>query len=101
MQGSTVKEYLCMCSNIYIDTCIHIYVGQRESKRDRYTRKSEGKQGERGDTRHLTIYFLFLFLVFILFGTTTTPQWARNSSFTKFLNHTQRPTTVDRTPLDE
>ena len=29
------------------------------------------------------------------------PQWARASSFTRFLDHTQRRTTVDRTPLDE
>jgi hypothetical protein len=29
------------------------------------------------------------------------PQWARASSFTRFLEHTQRRTTVGRTPLDE
>jgi hypothetical protein len=29
------------------------------------------------------------------------PQWARASSFTRFLDHTQRRNTVDRTPLDE
>jgi hypothetical protein len=29
------------------------------------------------------------------------PQWARASSFTKFLYHTQRRTTVGRTPPDE
>ena len=29
------------------------------------------------------------------------PKWARTSSFTKFLYHTQRRTTVGRTPLDE
>ena len=28
-------------------------------------------------------------------------QWARGSSFTKFLDHTQRSTTVGRTPLDK
>ena len=28
------------------------------------------------------------------------PQWAKTSSFTRFLDHTRR-TTVDRTPLDE
>ena len=31
----------------------------------------------------------------------TAPQWARASSFTKFLDHTQRRTIVGRTPLDE
>jgi hypothetical protein len=29
------------------------------------------------------------------------PQWARTSSFTRFLDHTQRRTTVGRTPVDE
>ena len=29
------------------------------------------------------------------------PQWAMASSFTRFLHHTQRRTTVGRTPLDE
>jgi len=29
------------------------------------------------------------------------PQWARVSSFTRFLDHTQRRTTFGRTPLDE
>jgi len=29
------------------------------------------------------------------------PQWARTSSFTRFLDHTQRRTTVGRTPMDE
>jgi len=29
------------------------------------------------------------------------PQWATASSFTRFLDHTQRRTTVGRTPLDE
>ena len=38
--------------------------------------------------------------IFVYFGTTA-PQWARASSFTRFLDHTQRRTTVGRTPLDE
>ena len=38
---------------------------------------------------------LFLFL------TQQPPQWARVSSFTKCLDHTQLRTTVGRTPLDE
>ena len=36
---------------------------------------------------------------FIIWG--KTPQWAIASSFTRFLDHTQRRTTVGRTPLDE
>ena len=35
-----------------------------------------------------------------VFGATA-PQWARPSSFTRFLDHTQRRNTVGRTPLDE
>ena len=38
--------------------------------------------------------------LFFLFGATA-PHWARGSSFTRFLEHTQRRTTVGRTPLDE
>jgi len=37
---------------------------------------------------------------FFEFGATA-PQWARASSFAKFLDHTQRRTTFGRTPLDE
>jgi len=43
------------------------------------------------------IFFLFLFF----FGTTAPPQWAMTSSFTMFLDHTQRRSTVGMTPLDE
>jgi hypothetical protein len=35
-----------------------------------------------------------------VFGATA-PQWARVSSFTRFLDHTYRRTTFGRTPLDE
>ena len=37
--------------------------------------------------------------IFFFFGATA-PQWARASSFTRFLDHTQRCTTVDMNPLD-
>ena len=48
------------------------------------------------DTRLLPI------LLFVcLFVWPNSPQWAMASSFTKFLDHTQRHTTVGRTPLDE
>jgi len=43
-----------------------------------------------------------LFYLFCLFVSgATAPQWARASSFTRFLDHTQWRTTVGRTPLDE
>ena len=40
------------------------------------------------------------FVCLFIFGATA-PQWARASSFTRFLYHTQRRTSVGRTPLDE
>ena len=42
---------------------------------------------------------LNLFCLFV-FGATA-PHWGTASSFTRFLDHTQRRTTVGRTPLDE
>ena len=41
-----------------------------------------------------------LFVCLFVCGATA-PQWAMASSFTRFLDHTQRRTTVGRTPLDE
>ena len=38
---------------------------------------------------------------FSFFFWRSSPQWTRFSSFTRFLDHTQRRTTVDRTLLDE
>jgi len=38
---------------------------------------------------------------FFFRGGAQSPQWAMASSFTRFLDHTQRHTTVCRTPLDE
>jgi hypothetical protein len=39
--------------------------------------------------------------IYIFWGGITAPQWDRASSFTRFLEHTQRRTTVGRTTLDE
>jgi len=51
-----------------------------------------------------TLYFhfvvQFLLVCLFVFGATA-PQWARASSFTRFLDHTQRLTTIGRAPLDE
>jgi hypothetical protein len=41
-----------------------------------------------------------IFYFCFVFGATA-PQWARASSFKRILDHTQRRTTVGRTPLDE
>jgi len=40
-------------------------------------------------------------ILFIFWAQQPPPQWARASSFTRFLDHTQRRTTVGRTPLDK
>ena len=42
----------------------------------------------------------FIFCFDFVFGATA-PQWARASSFTRFLDHAQRRTTVGGTPLGE
>jgi len=51
-----------------------------------------------------TLYFhfvvQFLLICLFVFGVAA-PQWARASSFMRFLDHTQRRTMVSRTPLDE
>ena len=56
----------------------------------------------------IVLYFLVLmedlYVVFCFIergGVKPPTQWARAFSFTRFLDHTQRRTTVGRTPLDE
>ena len=44
---------------------------------------------------------LFIWILFILFLWRCDPRWVMASSFLRFLDHTQRRTTVARTPLDE
>ena len=48
-------------------------------------------------------YYIKWFCHVDFFGATAPPppQWARAPSFTRFLDHTQRHTTLGRTPLDE
>ena len=46
------------------------------------------------DERQVNVNYMFVLGA-------TAPHWARASSFTRFLDHTQRRTTVGRTPLDE
>jgi len=53
-----------------------------------------GLSGDRTKRNRLLIACLFVFGA-------TAPQWAIASSFTRFLDHTQRRTTVGRTSLDE
>ena len=51
---------------------------------------------------HYYYYYLYArYLQLYVCCWRNSPQWARTSSFTRFLDHTQRRTTVGRTPLDE
>ena len=52
-------------------------------------------------TRHRISLYQFNAGMFCLSLETRALQWARASSFTRFLDHTERPTTHGRTPLDE
>ena len=52
------------------------------------------------NVKHSMYVILFTFL-FFFFGGRHGPQWARASSFVRFLYHTQQRTTVGRTPLDK
>jgi len=46
--------------------------------------------------------FIAVYIAFILFFLGhDSHHWARTSSFTRFLDHTQRRTTVGRTPVEE
>ena len=51
-------------------------------------------------SKYAILLILFLFVCFWRDSHPPT-QWARASSFARFLDHTQRRTTVGRTPLDE
>jgi hypothetical protein len=48
-----------------------------------------------------TLHQVHISTLFFVCFWRSSPQWARASSFTMFLDHTQRRTTVGRTPLDE
>ena len=52
-----------------------------------------------GKRAHLSKYVKYIKSYFFIW--LNSPQWARASSFTRLLDHTQRSTTVGRTPLDE
>jgi len=57
-------------------------------------------------TAHLLLFACFEEFCLFVFGATAAsppppPQWARASSFKRFLDHTLRRTTMGRTPLDE
>ena len=51
-------------------------------------------------TNHLSLSRALLSRLFVCFWRSS-PKWAGTSSFTRFLDHTQRRTAFGRTPLDE
>ena len=51
-------------------------------------------------TQDISFVCLFVFCLIDCFWRDS-PHWVRASSLTRFLDHTQRRTTVSRTPLDE
>jgi hypothetical protein len=77
------------CSEITVD----VHHGKLHNLK-KVTFQPHGQQNS--ELRPALKYFWFFFL----FGATA-PQWARVSSFTRFLDHTQRRTTVSRPPLDD
>ena len=71
----------------------------------RLIKKIKQESRQNGFEIHLAKY-TWMETVYTLYHTSssfgaTAPQWVRASSFTKFLDHTQRRITVGRTPLDE
>jgi len=48
----------------------------------------------------LIIQYISVLLIYVCFWRNSL-QWTRASSFMRFLDHTQRRTTIGRTPLDE
>jgi len=70
------KKNVCVCVCVYIYILTYIYV-------------------------NMYIYIHIYTHIYIFFIWLDSPQWAMASSFKRFLDHTQRRTTVGRTPLDE
>ena len=54
-----------------------------------------------GSEKLRSVVLLILCICFFFYFGATTPGGGGPSSFTGFLDHTQRRTTVDKTPLDE
>ena len=52
------------------------------------------------NNNNIHIYIFTYILYYIVCFWHNGPQWVRISSFTRFLEHTQRHTTVGRTPVD-
>ena len=87
-----VKISLCVCTHARTHTHTHTHTHTEANKRSYSIPKKYFPKDDK-----CWVNKDILLLCFWPNG----PQWARASSFTKFLDHTQRRTTVGRTPLDE
>jgi len=88
--------YMCVCVYIYTHTfiCVYVYIYIHTHTHT-----------------HTYTYICVCVCIYIYTHTCNivyssifwrnSPQWVTVSSFTRFLNHTQRRITVSRTPLDE
>jgi hypothetical protein len=64
------------------------------------TNFQDGPHAPPAENSKLKVTIHVIIFVFCCFWRDS-PQWARASSFTRFLDHTQRRTTFGRNPLDE
>jgi hypothetical protein len=102
-----ISKYSCQsyCSSVVVP--MHVYLNHQDWSKIN-TDLSSGVINKKSEVifmlshaNHSTQYRFCVRILFV-FGTTAPahPQWARSSSFTRFLDHTQRRTTVGRTLLD-
>jgi hypothetical protein len=91
------------------DSCQPLTTEDRMQFQANSCRIDGGQKGTRTTSLRISLLICHMFPSMILtrssvcffhFGATA-PQWAGVSSFTRLLGHTQRRTTVGRTPLDE
>ena len=77
--------------------CYHLFAARRNISTENSWDMSKSTTALRRQTK-ISVFFLLLFFFFIW---RNSPHCSRACSFTRFLDHTQRRTTVGRTPLDE
>jgi hypothetical protein len=91
-----VEEHVDFCCNI-ISSSYDITGGKTGNS---WLAKDE-QASEEGLCPIKLLHWLLLFVLFFVCFWRNSQKWVRASSFTGFLDHTQRRTTVGRTPLDK
>jgi len=84
----------------FLDSKIPHLIAERFSGKTTSTDLTYITKRERQRENNYLSEHIFQLFYLSVFGATA-PQWAKASSFTRFLDHIQRHTTVGRTPLDE